>query len=136
MMRYSGQSFELPVPGPLAPDPAALAEAFAAEHESRYGYRDDESPVELVDILVAVRAPGPEIVTVAATGTPAMASRPIWDGSDWTEATVIAGEPAAGAELEGPCVIELPEATLVLPARWQGRVDEHGSIVAKRAVSR
>ncbi len=39
-LRYRGQAFELPVPGPPRPDPARLAEDFAREHEARYGYRD------------------------------------------------------------------------------------------------
>src|SRR4051794_12964726 len=39
-LRYRGQAFELPVPGPPEPDPARLAEGFAREHEARYGYRD------------------------------------------------------------------------------------------------
>ena len=42
-LRYRGQAFELPVPGPERPDPAELAERFAEEHERRYGYRDPEA---------------------------------------------------------------------------------------------
>ena len=56
-LRYRGQAFELGVPGALEPDPAELAEGFAAEHERRYGYRDDETPVELVNVRVAAREP-------------------------------------------------------------------------------
>ena len=36
-----------------APDPADLAERFAAEHERRYGYRDPDGEVELVNIRLA-----------------------------------------------------------------------------------
>ena len=42
-LRYRGQAFELGVPGPPRPDPAELAERFAAEHERRYGYRDPDA---------------------------------------------------------------------------------------------
>ena len=58
-MRYRGQAFELPVPGPIRPDPAELAEGFAAAHERRYGYRDPDAEVELVTIRLAMVLPGP-----------------------------------------------------------------------------
>ena len=43
-----------------------------------------------------------------------------FDG-EWLEAEVLRGEPPAGTEAEGPCVFELPEATLVLPPGWRAR---------------
>ena len=42
------------------PDPAELAEGFAAEHERRYGYRDPDAEVELVNVRLALVEPGPE----------------------------------------------------------------------------
>ena len=58
-LRYRGQSFELPVDGPLDADPERLIEAFAAEHERRYGYREDGGEIELVNVRLAVpRAAG------------------------------------------------------------------------------
>jgi N-methylhydantoinase A/oxoprolinase/acetone carboxylase beta subunit len=45
---------------------------------------------------------------------------------------VLRGEPPAGTEATGPCVFELPEATLVLPPGWDAQVDEFGTIVAAR----
>src|SRR3954452_14820539 len=58
-LRYSGQAFELPVPGAERPEPDELAAGFAQEHERRYGYRDPDAPVELVNIRVAVAVAGP-----------------------------------------------------------------------------
>ncbi len=56
---------------------------------------------------------------------------------DWVEAEVLRGEPGGGLEARGPCVFELPETTLVLPAGWRARVDDAGTIVADgRAMSR
>ncbi|HET8975637.1 MAG TPA: hydantoinase/oxoprolinase family protein, partial [Solirubrobacterales bacterium] len=65
-LRYRGQAFELPVPGPVHPDPAELAEAFAREHEARYGYRDPDAELELVNVRVAAIVPGPEPRPAAA----------------------------------------------------------------------
>src|SRR5262249_33942628 len=67
-MRYRGQAFELPVPGPPEPDPTRLAEDFAREHETRYGYRDPEGRLELVTIRVAAFEAGPQPKPNAATG--------------------------------------------------------------------
>jgi N-methylhydantoinase A len=132
-LRYAGQSFELPVPGPEEPEPGDLAERFAAEHERRYGYRDPESPVELVTIRVAVAVRGPSPEPQAAAGAPPeRLRRRVRFEDEWLEATVLRGEPEAGTVAEGPCVFELPEATLVLPPGWRADVDQRGTIVAER----
>jgi N-methylhydantoinase A len=132
-LRYRGQAFELPVPGDLRPDPAELAEAFAAEHERRYSYRDPDAEVELVTIRVALVEPGPEPRPEAAPpGGIERLSREARFGGAWVEAEVLHGEPEAGLTAEGPCIFELPEATLVLPAGWHAEVDGHGTIVARR----
>ena len=131
-MRYAGQAFELAVPGPVDPDPAELAERFAALHEERYGHRDREGEVVLVDVRLALTLPGPDATPRAAAGTaPERGSRPVWDGAAWVETPVLRGDPPAGTEAEGPLVFELPESTLVLPRGWLAHVDEHGTIVAR-----
>jgi N-methylhydantoinase A len=131
-LRYAGQAFELPVPGPVDPDPAALVEGFEHAHEERYGHRDAEGEVVLVDIDLALVVPGPAPRPVAAgEGALERGSRPVRFGGKWIETPVLRGEPAAGTEAEGPVVFELPEATLILPPGWTTTVDEHGTIVAR-----
>ncbi|MDX6623803.1 MAG: N-methylhydantoinase [Solirubrobacterales bacterium] len=131
-MRYAGQAFELPVPGPVDPDPAELAERFAALHEERYGHRDPEGEVVLVDVRLALVVPGPEATPRAAEEAElARTIRPVRDGEKWIETPVLRGEPGADTEADGPVVFELPEATLVLPAGWSARVDDHGTIEAR-----
>ncbi|MGD9736789.1 MAG: hydantoinase/oxoprolinase family protein [Solirubrobacterales bacterium] len=131
-MRYAGQAFELPVPGPPRPDPAELAAGFEALHEERYGHRDPDGQVILVDIRLALVVPGPEPRPVAASGElERLRRRVLFDGG-WVETPVLRGEPGAGEEAEGPVVFELPEATLVLPPGWRAEVDESGTIKAER----
>jgi N-methylhydantoinase A len=131
-MRYAGQAFELSIEGPPEPDPAELAAGFERAHEERYGYRDPEGEVVLVDIELAMVVPGPEPRPVAAgTGALEQGSRPVHFEGEWVETPVLRGEPPAGEEAEGPVVFELPEATLVLPPGWSARVDEHGTIFAR-----
>ena len=132
-LRYRGQAFELPIPGPPRPDPGRLAEDFAREHEARYGYRDPEGTLELVTIRVAAFKPGPEPRPRAARdGNLAESERRARFDGEWVGTRVLRGEPEAGFEAEGPCVFELPEATLVLPPGWSARVDEAGTVTAVR----
>jgi N-methylhydantoinase A len=131
-LRYAGQAFELPVPGPVDPEPAELVAGFERAHEERYGHRDPEGEVVLVDIDLALVVPGPAPRPVAAEeGAVERGSRRVRFGGEWVETPVLRGEPAAGTEAEGPVVFELPEATFVVPPRWSTRVDEHGTIVAR-----
>jgi len=132
-LRYRGQAFELPVPGAMRPDPAELAERFAVAHEQRYGYRDPDSEVELVNLRLALVVPGPDPQPAAAPpGALRTDSRRARFGGEWVEARALRGEPEAGLRATGPCIFELPEATLVLPPGWEAEVDEGGTIAASR----
>ncbi|HEX7279710.1 MAG TPA: hydantoinase/oxoprolinase family protein [Solirubrobacterales bacterium] len=131
-LRYAGQAFELPVRGPADPDPEELIEGFERTHEERYGHRDPEGEVVLVDVDLALVVPGPSPEPVAAAGeTLEQGARPVFFGGEWVETPVLRGEPAAGTEAEGPAVFELPEATFVVPPGWSTRVDEHGTLIAR-----
>jgi N-methylhydantoinase A len=130
-LRYRGQAFELAVPASPGPDPAELAEAFAAEHERRYGYRDPDAEVELVNVRLALVVPGPDARPSASrSGELESSRRRARFGGDWVETDVLRGEPPEGEEVKGPCILELPEATLVLPPGWRAAVDEFGTIGA------
>jgi N-methylhydantoinase A len=132
-LRYRGQAFELPIPGPSAPNPDELAEDFAREHESRYGYRDPEGQLELVTVRVASVVPGPTPRPRAAGGEDLREeTREARFGGEWVSTRAIRGEPPAGYRAEGPAVFELPEATLVLPRGWAASVDDAGTITAER----
>ncbi len=130
-LRYAGQAFELPVPGSVDPDPAELIAGFERAHEERYGHRDPEGEVVLVDIDLALVVPGPAPQPVAADeGAVERGSRRVRFDGEWIETAVLRGEPAADTEADGPVVFELPEATFVVPPHWTTRVDEHGTLIA------
>jgi N-methylhydantoinase A len=148
-MRYSGQAFELDVPGPIDPDPADLIARFEETHESRYGHRDPESEAVLVDIRLALVLDGPGREMGMALSheqrggsfgpspSPSRAraeenSRPVRFAGEWIDTPVLRGAPEPGRTARGPVVFELPEATLVLPPGWSASVDEFGSILATR----
>ncbi len=131
-LRYRGQAFELTIDASPEPDLAGLVEAFEAEHERRYGYRDSSGEIELVNVRLALVEAGPRIRPSPGRGEAKRGERRARFGGEWVRTAVIRGEPEAGLEAQGPCIFELPEATLVLPASWSARVDEHGTIVAER----
>jgi N-methylhydantoinase A len=133
-VRYRGQAFELTVAGPLEPSLAGLRERFEAAHRERYGYADDDGELELVNVRVAATAARPG-VRLAGEGPP----EPVREGTRTAafagarvEAQVLRGEPAPGTALAGPAILELPEATAVVPPGWHGRVDEHGTLLLER----
>jgi N-methylhydantoinase A len=130
-MRYAGQAFELPVPGTPRPDPDDLVSRFERLHEDRYGHRDPDGEVVLVDIRLALVAPGPRPRLAAASGAPLEhTSRSVRFDGAWLETPALRGEPAAGLTAEGPVVFELPEATFVVPPGWRASVDTTGTIRA------
>jgi N-methylhydantoinase A len=106
-LRYGGQSFELAVEQSESVDPGALRERFAAAHEQRYGYREDDANIELVNVRVSVWAAAPELAVGAEQGDAF----------------------APGTPLAGPSVCALGDSTLFLPDGWSGEVDEHGTFV-------
>ena len=131
-LRYAGQAFELPVPGPADPDPSELVEGFERVHEERYGHRDPDGEVVLVDVELALVVPAPAPRPVAAgEGAVERSARRVFFDGEWVETPVLRGEPAAGSEAEGPVVFELPEATFVVPPGWSTRVDDHGTLIAR-----
>ncbi len=101
-LRYRGQAFELTIGAPAEPELADLVEAFEAEHERRYGYRDEAGAVELVNVRLALVADGPTVEPRAASGRADRAERTVRSGGDWTRAEVIRGEPEARLEATGP----------------------------------
>jgi N-methylhydantoinase A/oxoprolinase/acetone carboxylase beta subunit len=103
-VRYAGQSHELALRG-TAPRADAVREAFAALHEERYGYRDDDAGVELVTVRTAHVDRGPEVR---------------WESD------------AEHPDVQGPQVLHLPEATLVVPEGWRGRTDATGTVILER----
>jgi N-methylhydantoinase A len=134
-MRYAGQAFELPISGSTNPDPADLAERFAAAHEQLYGHRDPEAEVVLVHIRLAMVTPGARPRPTAATATVERRSRQVRFDGEWLETPVLRGDPSAGTKAEGPVIFELPETTLVLPPDWRAEVDSTGTIRAERGAT-
>jgi N-methylhydantoinase A len=128
-LRYRGQSFELPVEESEPVEPHVLREAFARAHEQRYGYRDDDGLVELINVRASVWGPSPSPRPLAASAAATVAeTRPIAFEGESLEASVHRGELAAGTLLSGPALCAFAEATLLIAPGWSGEVDQYGTI--------
>jgi N-methylhydantoinase A len=145
-LRYVGQSFELAVEQSQSPSATELREAFATTHDRRYGYRDDDAAVELVNVRASVWGPAPELrprAAAEATGDGASATasaasltrgesvRLSFAGAT-IDARVLRGELAPGAGVTGPCLCALGESTLLVAPGWSGIVDEQGTLALLR----
>jgi N-methylhydantoinase A len=127
-LRYAGQSFELTVPWE-----GDVREAFAAQHEERYGYRDPDGTIELVTVQVSAIVAGPSVELAATEGaSEPSGTRAVTIGGTAHDAAIWQGELAAGARLLGPAVWQGPEATLLVPPGWSGAVDDTGTVVLGR----
>ena len=107
-VRYRGQSHELTVRGQERA--AAIAEAFADAHEQRYGWREPQTPVDIVTVRLTVIDAGPQV-------------------------RLAGDEPAGGERTTGPAVLHLPETTVAVPDGWAGAVDATGTLVLERTAS-
>ena len=133
-LRYAGQAFELAVQAPAGASLETLRARFEEAHAERYGYTDPDGVLEIVNLGVTATA---ERDTPAGANAPPPASpqrtvrTAIFEGQS-AETSVLAGPPAEGERLPGPAVLELDEATVVVPPGWMATADAHGAVVMDR----
>jgi N-methylhydantoinase A len=131
-LRYRGQSFELTVE---ADDLGELPAHFHATHERRYGFRMDGEPVELTSVRLVATVAGARPQLTETLGHPADETgcrRANFDGN-WTAVSVLDRTcMGSGSKVEGPTIVEFPEATCVVRPEWRGSVDEVGTLVLER----
>jgi N-methylhydantoinase A len=133
-MRYQGQSFEIVVP--FGPD---MTERFQALHEKRYGYRNADKPVEVVNIRLRSRGTadrrepepgvmrGEEIAAEAVLGT----QEAVFDGVTVTAAVLDRAALKPGNLFTGPAVVTEYTSTIVVPPGAEVRVDPWSNLVMK-----
>jgi len=148
-LRYHGQSFELPVPVPPGPlssaDLARLREQFDAMHERAYGYAAAEDPVELVNVRLAAVGvtPKPRRAALPEGGpsaAPALKGRrDIWfaEAEGFRPTGVFdRGKLLRGNVIDGPAIIEEPDASTLVHPGWTASVDEHANLVLRGHIPR
>lgn len=142
-MRYVGQSFQvdvrLPESAVEAGDLTAMREVFHKEHQRIYSHSDPEGQVEFVNLRVRVRGgmviPEPNALEMIAGGSAKKGSRPMrFQGTTYPEVHVYDRARLSESEaVEGPAVIEQPEATVVVPPLFTAKLGAYGSILMTRS---
>ncbi|WP_431924516.1 hydantoinase/oxoprolinase family protein [Nonomuraea jabiensis] len=137
-MRYSGQAYELRIAlDPDRLDAEALSEAFHAEHERLYGFRDQSATIELGTARLGVVGPVAELPPAAVrpgTGAPRpTARRRVLLAGAWHDAHVHPRESlGVGDAFDGPAIVEQDDTTVVVPPGWSADVDGAGNLHLRR----
>jgi N-methylhydantoinase A len=132
-LRYIGQDHWISVELPRGQVDEPLTEArraFHDKHERLYGFRREETPVELVRIQVAAigRLPASAIAPGSTNGSAASRkARPLYANGGWIEATFVDRSALqVGEELVGPAVVEEPGSTTYVPPGCRLSCDVRG----------
>ena len=145
-MRYWGQSFELSVPVPDrkiidADWMSELIESFHESHNTAYGFRADDEPVELVNLRLTTigKIARPQLRKLDIISPNAKVAikgkRPVYFGTDSSEGgvihTTVYDRPKlpAGSVFNGPAIIEEPDCTTVIQPSWSVTVDDFGNLL-------
>lgn len=144
-MRYRGQSFQTSVlldTAAGAGDLEAAQSAFHAEHERLYTYADVSASIEFVELRVRIRG----ALAAPAAGDLPRAPRALeddavtgrrtaqLDGRAYRDVPVFdRAALSSGHRLAGPAVIEQPDATILVPPRFDARTTAVGNIVLTQA---
>jgi N-methylhydantoinase A len=142
-LRYVGQEHTIAIPvrdaAQLSGDFSPLRSAFDAEHDQRYGQAAPDERLEVVNVRLVVTAARPDTLAerwLSERWTPEApvaeqqrdvvfsdAARPVRSRIVWRPSL------AAGARVEGPAVIEEPNATTLIHPGDVATVSEAGHLV-------
>lgn len=139
-MRYLGQWRSLTVRYELDLDAEAgvVLDHFHAEHERAYAYSNLDQPVEIYGLrVVAIGSLDQDAFRAARAHRVSgekieIRSREVYfDEADGFVETAIYSHDQlpAGYELSGPAIVEQMDSTVVIPPKWDARVDEVGNII-------
>jgi N-methylhydantoinase A len=139
-MSYVGQTHTLAVPIDEAdPDAAAIRAAFEKAYKAAFGRLLEGIEMRVLTLRVAVIGRRPKIdlarlapqggsIAAAKTGT-----RPVWFDGAWAD-TAIYDRLALpiDARIEGPAILEQPDATTVIEPDLAATVDRFGNLIVRR----
>jgi N-methylhydantoinase A len=137
-MRYAGQGYEVEVPLPDGPLKDQIEERLRADfdeaYRTRFGFHLETASAEALHWRVAATVTGRDPTLkfrVAADGDPVKGEREAYftEAGGRVVATVYDRyKLGAGARLEGPCLIEERESTIVVGPSGALDVDEQGNV--------
>jgi N-methylhydantoinase A len=145
-MHYLGQTHTVAVPLPVEADARGLSEtvvraAFEASYSASFSRLLPGLATRIVSLRVAAigRRPAFDFSVFAPDTSASMdrakaGSRPVWFAAGWRETPVWSRLALPkGATIEGPAILEQPDATTVIEPGLVGRVDPLGNVIVERA---
>jgi N-methylhydantoinase A len=138
-MHYVGQTHTLAVPlqgAPLSED--AIHQAFEAAYLASFSRLLPGIAMRIVSLRVAAIGRRPVFDFSAFAPKPTAAARQgtrrVWFDGGWRDTPIRARlELAAGVTVEGPAILEQPDATTVIEPGLIGRIDALGNLIVERA---
>jgi N-methylhydantoinase A len=145
-MHYLGQTHTVAVPLPVAQrdgklgiTEAVIRAAFEASYSASFSRLLPGHAMRIVSLRVAAigRRPTFDFSLFAPGAGASLAqarsqSRPVWFDGGWRDTSVWSRlDLPAGARIEGPAVLEQPDATTVVEPGFVGRVDAFGNLIVE-----
>jgi N-methylhydantoinase A len=136
--RYRGQAFELEVSAPQA-DPAAMGDAFHAEHLERYGYQQRDQVVQAVTVRVRAEGPPaafslPPVPEGRGADAAQIGRRTVHTAGTTVECAVYGRDALGwGDRFEGPALVVGVDSTCFGLPGQRGQVDAVGTLVLTEA---
>jgi N-methylhydantoinase A len=138
--RYEGQTWDIDVPVNGKIDPKellAIAKRFHKMHFDEHTFDRKEEDVMISSLRVRSRAllSKPPMQKLAGTTQAPRASghRQAYFGHGFVKTTLYEGPSMrAGQSIKGPAIIEEPFTTIVIPPKWNVKLDKFGNYVASR----
>jgi N-methylhydantoinase A len=138
-MHYVGQTHTLAVPLPVAPlSEDAIRQAFEAAYLASFSRLLPGIAMRIVSLRVAAIGRRPVFDFAAFAPKPSAAARQgkrrVWFDGGWRDTPIWARlELAVGGTVEGPAILEQPDATTVIEPELIGRIDTLGNLIVERA---
>ena len=144
-MAYEGQTHTIVVDAPALEDlaPASIQEAFDRAYLAAYGRVLEGVRTRLLSFRTVVIGRRPRIDPLVFApsgdradqiGSPRGQSRPVFIAGRWVDTPILPRlDLPVGAVVEGPKILEQPDATTVLEPGFAARVDDFGNLIIEQA---
>ena len=143
-MHYLGQTHTVAVPLPVEPSrddlglsEAMMSAAFEAAYLAAFGRLLPGLAARIVSLRVAAIGRRPPVdfavfapIAGATVAAARRTTRAVWFTGGWRDTAIFARlELPAGAQIDGPAILEQPDATVVIEPGMTARVDAFGNLI-------